>query len=199
MVPYVFHSIPSTWRFLNILGSWNYHCEGDAFTNIKYFHSSQCITHHCSSVSNLLSTWISTGFGEGTFSLLTAPTRTHAQHPPPRSPSLHHPDQMSRSAAVICRSVLQLVLHTACSIHLVHCSDVEIVTSARDIHCHVVHHAVACLQGVCRQSAKAKLKNRHFTGAKGAQNLFSSLLKTGSKCPVDKRSMKDVYYSQLKQ
>ena len=39
---------------------------------------------------------------------------------------------------------------------------------------------VVLIQGVCRQSAKAKLKNRHFTGAIGAQNLFSSLYKLGS-------------------
>ena len=43
-------------------------------------------------------------------------------------------------------AVLQLVL--PCSIHLVHCSDVQIVTSARDIHCHVLHHAVACLSSL---------------------------------------------------
>ena len=36
------------------------------------------------------------------------------------------------------------------------------------------------IQGVCRQSAKAKLKNRHFTGGYRAQNLFSSLYKLGS-------------------
>ena len=53
---------------------------------------------------------------------------------------------MSWSSAVRCRSVLQLVLPW--SIHLVHCSDVQIVTSARDIHCHVLHHAVACLSSL---------------------------------------------------
>ena len=80
---------------------------------------------------------------------------------------------MSWSSAVRCRSVLQLVLPWSihlvhcntvlyctvlycavlqlvlpCSIHLVHCSDVQIVTSARDIHCHVLHHAVACLSSL---------------------------------------------------
>ena len=47
------------------------------------------------------------------------------------------------------------------------------------------------LQGVCRQSAKAKLKNRHFTGGyRGSKPIFLTL-QTGLKFTVDKRSIKD--------
>ena len=47
------------------------------------------------------------------------------------------------------------------------------------------------LQGVCRQSAKAKLKNRHFTGGYRSSKPFFLTLQTGLKFPVDKRSIKD--------
>ena len=55
------------------------------------------------------------------------------------------------------------------------------------------------LQGVCRQSAKAKLKNRHFNGAYRISKPFFLTLQTGLKFPVDKRNIKDVYYSQFQQ
>ena len=55
------------------------------------------------------------------------------------------------------------------------------------------------LQGVCRQSAKAKLKNRHFTGGYRGSKPFFLTLQTGLKFPVDKRNIKDVYYSQFQQ
>ena len=47
------------------------------------------------------------------------------------------------------------------------------------------------LQSVCRQSAKAKLKNRHFNGAYRGSKPFFLTLQTGLKFPVDKRSIKD--------
>ena len=50
---------------------------------------------------------------------------------------------------------------------------------------------VAQIQGVCRQSAKAKLKNRHFNGAYRGSKPFFLTLQTGLKFPVDKRSIKD--------
>ena len=49
------------------------------------------------------------------------------------------------------------------------------------------------LQGVCWQSAKAKLKNRHFTGGYRGSKPFFLTLQTGLKFPVDKRNIKDVY------
>ena len=53
------------------------------------------------------------------------------------------------------------------------------------------------LQGVSRVSAKVKLKNRHFTrGYRGSKPFFLTL-QSGSKFPMDKRSIKDVYYSQF--
>ena len=55
------------------------------------------------------------------------------------------------------------------------------------------------IQGVCRQSAKAKLKNRHFNGAYRGSKPFFLTLQTGLKFPVDKRNIKDVYYSQFQQ
>ena len=55
------------------------------------------------------------------------------------------------------------------------------------------------VQGVCRQSAKAKLKNRHFNGAYRGSKPFFLTLQTGLKFPVDKRNIKDVYYSQFQQ
>ena len=55
------------------------------------------------------------------------------------------------------------------------------------------------LQGVCQQSAKAKLKNRHFNGAYRGSKPFFLTLQTGLKFPVDKRNIKDVYYSQFQQ
>ena len=55
------------------------------------------------------------------------------------------------------------------------------------------------IQGVCRQSAKAKLRNRHFTGGFRGLKPFFLTLQTGLKFPVDKRSIKDVYYSQFQQ
>ena len=55
------------------------------------------------------------------------------------------------------------------------------------------------LQGVSQQSAKVKLKNRHFTGAyRGSKPSFLTL-QTGSIFPMDKRNIKDVYYSQFQQ
>ena len=47
------------------------------------------------------------------------------------------------------------------------------------------------IQGVCRQSAKAKLKNRHFNGVYRGSKPFFLTLQTGLKFPVDKRSIKD--------
>ena len=55
------------------------------------------------------------------------------------------------------------------------------------------------LQGVCWQSAKAKLKNRHFTGGYRGSKPFFLTLQTGSKFAVDKRNIKDVYFSQYQQ
>merc|ERR1719150_939555 len=58
---------------------------------------------------------------------------------------------------------------------------------------------VALLQGVCRQSAKAKLKNRHFNGAYRGSKPFFLALQAGLEFPVDGRSVEDVYYSQFQQ
>ena len=55
------------------------------------------------------------------------------------------------------------------------------------------------IQGVCRQSAKVKLKNRHITGGYRGSKPFFLTLQSGSKFPMDKRSIKDVYYSQFQQ
>ena len=55
------------------------------------------------------------------------------------------------------------------------------------------------VQGVSRQSAKAKLKNRHFTGGCRGSKPFFLTLQTGLKFPVDERNIKDVYYSQFQQ
>ena len=49
------------------------------------------------------------------------------------------------------------------------------------------------LQGVSRVSAKAKLKNRHFTGGYRGTKPYFLTLQSGSKFPVDKRSIKDAY------
>ena len=55
------------------------------------------------------------------------------------------------------------------------------------------------IQGVSRVSAKAKLKNRHFTGGYRGSKPFFLTLQSGSKFPMDKRSIKDVYYSPFQQ
>ena len=57
----------------------------------------------------------------------------------------------------------------------------------------------ANIQGVSRVSAKAKLKNRHFTGGYRGSKPFFLTLQSGSKFPMDKRSIKDVYYSPFQQ
>ena len=49
------------------------------------------------------------------------------------------------------------------------------------------------IQGVSRQSAKAKLKNRHFTGGYRGSKPFFLTLQTGLKFPVDKRNIKVTY------
>ena len=60
-------------------------------------------------------------------------------------------------------------------------------------------HVGENIQGVCRQSAKAKLKNRHFTGGYRGSRPFFLTVQTGSKFPVDKRNIKDVYFFQFQQ
>ena len=49
------------------------------------------------------------------------------------------------------------------------------------------------LQGVSWVSAKAKLKNRHFTGGYRDSKPFFLTLQSGSKFPMDKRSIKDAF------
>ena len=55
------------------------------------------------------------------------------------------------------------------------------------------------IQGVCQQSAKVKLKNRHITGGYRGSKPFFFTLQTGSKFPVDKSNIKDVYFSEFLQ
>ena len=62
--------------------------------------------------------------------------------------------------------VLSLLLHTC---------DVSHPAKTWDLH----HQVENKIQGVCRQSAKAKLKNRHFTGGYRGLRPFFSLYKLG--------------------
>ena len=62
-----------------------------------------------------------------------------------------------------------------------------------------LHLAFIYLQGVSRVSAKVKLKNRHFTGGYRGSKPFFLFLQSGSKFPMDKRSIKDIYYSPFQQ
>merc|ERR1711949_117207 len=55
------------------------------------------------------------------------------------------------------------------------------------------------VQGVSRVSAKAKLKNSHFTGGYRGSKPFFLTLQSGSKFSMDKRSIKDVYFSPFQQ
>ena len=56
-----------------------------------------------------------------------------------------------------------------------------------------MHALKKYIQGVSRVSAKAKLKNRQFTGGYRGSKPFFLTLQSGSKFPMDKRSIKDEY------
>ena len=50
----------------------------------------------------------------------------------------------------------------------------------------LAHQSYTIIQGVSRQSAKAKLKNRHFTGGYRGSKPFLLTLQTGRKFPLGK-------------